>query len=387
MGKARKAPGCGDHAGGEVRRIGLLLPARESYARDTFFGVSRYATLRGRWHLALTDPYGAGRVRAAASVCDGIIATVTGPWLAEALADVRGPVVNVSTRAVGRRFPTVCTDNEAMGRLAAEHLLERGLRHFAAVGGRPDVVGGRIACFQRHLEAVGHTVATWPPPDQQEDAAALQSWLRDLPKPCGVFCLNDHRAAGLLESIAAAGLRVPADLAVLGAGNDELLLAVTPVPLSSLQPDADRVGLLAAELLDRLLAGQTPPAEPTLVPPKGVVVRASTELFAVDDEPTARALAFIAHNATRPVNVADVAAACGITRRSLERRFGRYVGRTVRKQIVQVQLRRACQLLTETDWPLERIAADSGLGRPEHISRIFRREMGTTPTAYRQSHR
>ncbi|MFP4107165.1 MAG: substrate-binding domain-containing protein [Phycisphaerae bacterium] len=370
-----------------LQTIALLLPMGDSFGRDVFMGISSYGKLHSRWQLALHEPLVTNTSRRIMSRADGIIATVSHRHLAETLQEEGLPVVNITARKAGGAYPTVCVDNRSIGRTAAEHFLDKHLQHFATFGSSHEYRVDRLESFARYLEAKGYTVQRGPGHQGSPyELEQLPQWLADLPKPCGILCFNDRRAGDLLRHIEKTELNVPNDLAVLGVDNDEISLAMASVPLSSVRLDGRRIGQLAAEMLEKLIGGLPASDEPVLVPPPGVEQRASTDLFALDDPDTVRALEFIQRHATRPVSVGDVAEECGIPRRSLERRFREQVGRTVRKQILHVQLQRARQLLLETGWSVARIARASGLGRPEHLSRIFRREMGTTPRLYRDEH-
>jgi LacI family transcriptional regulator len=141
------------------------------------------------------------------------------------------------------------------------------------------------------------------------------------------------------------------------------------------------------EMLERLLRGRGAPPRPGLVPPAGVVERASTDVFAVDDREVARALRAIAELSGRPVRVPMVVEAVQGARRSLERRFRKSLGRTIHEEIQRAHVERAKRLLASTDEPLKRVARDAGFRSPQQLSKRFRRLEGTTPLAFRRRHR
>ncbi|MBA3312738.1 MAG: substrate-binding domain-containing protein [Planctomycetaceae bacterium] len=126
--------------------------------------------------------------------------------------------------------------------------------------------------------------------------------MRKLPKPVGIFTPNDLWGVQVILGCRSARLRVPEDVAVLGVDDDDLYCELT----SSIQVPAERIGAEAVALLERLLAGEKRPHEPTLLPPLGVNARRSTEVLAIDDEYVTAAIRFIRENADRPLRVADV---------------------------------------------------------------------------------
>jgi LacI family transcriptional regulator len=177
---------------------------------------------------------------------------------------------------------------------------------------------------------------------------------------------------------------VPDEVAVVGVDNAETFCELCNPPLSSVVPDAERIGFEAAALLDRLMAGNPAPKHSLLVEPLGVVTRQSSDVFAVEDPLVARAVRFIREQACQGIKVADVLGAVRCSRSVLERRFREHLGHSPQEELRAIQLRRVKELLTETDWTLPRIAEAVGLEHPEYLSVIFKRETGQTPGQFRQ---
>jgi LacI family transcriptional regulator len=93
---------------------------------------------------------------------------------------------------------------------------------------------------------------------------------------------------------------------------------------------------------------------------------------------------FIHDNAPRGIGVDDVVAAVGGSRRALELRFRKTLGRPVNAEIQRVKVERAKRLLTETDLSIERIAAASGFASSGYLIRLFKRDTGLAPSSYRR---
>jgi LacI family transcriptional regulator len=127
-----------------------------------------------------------------------------------------------------------------------------------------------------------------------------------------------------------------------------------------------------------------PPPAPLLLPPKGLVVRESTDFFAVDNPVIAAALAYIADNSHRPIGASDVALAADVGLRTMQREFSHYVGRPISAEIQRVRIERAKRELADSDHSIQEIARKVGFGPATRIYEVFRRELGVTPREYRK---
>jgi LacI family transcriptional regulator len=145
----------------------------------------------------------------------------------------------------------------------------------------------------------------------------------------------------------------------------------------------ERIGYEAAELLDRLMAGETAGFEERMIPPIGVVARLSTDVLAIDDPRVAAAVRFIRLHACQGITVREVLEQTPLSRTALERQFRRYLGRSPQAEIRSVQLKRVRQLLAETDLKMDRIAELVGFPHPEYLFVVFKRQLGLTPGAFR----
>lgn len=94
-------------------------------------------------------------------------------------------------------------------------------------------------------------------------------------------------------------------------------------------------------------------------------------------------LRWIEDHATQAITVADIADASSVSTRTLNRRFAAEVGTTPSAWLTRARVRRAQHLLETTDWPVDRIAAESGLGSPTNLRARFAATVGTSPSRYR----
>jgi LacI family transcriptional regulator len=140
-------------------------------------------------------------------------------------------------------------------------------------------------------------------------------------------------------------------------------------------------------VLDRMMRGEKPPCAEYRVAPAGIVARQSTDTLAYEDSELTAAMSFIRQNADKPISVEDVLQVVSLSRRSLEQRFLQLLGRSPAAEIRRIHLERAQDLLIRSELPISKIAAVSGFLHPEVMTRAFRREFETSPTAFRKQYR
>jgi LacI family transcriptional regulator len=379
------------------RRVALLVETSNSYGRELLHGVRAWGREQQAWSMRLSEHgRGAGlppwlkEWRG-----DGIIARVDNAAIAAALRRSRVPVVDVSAALATPVFPRVVTDSAAATGLAAEHLRERGFRHFAYCGDAQfhwSAQRGRF--FDEQVKAMGAAVAHFVQPaakagpvGAEVEQAALVAWLRALPKPVGVLACYDVRGQQVLEACHEAGLAVPDEVAVIGVHNDELLCDLCDPPLTSVIPDARRTGYEAAALLEQMMNGADVPVTTRRIEPVGVAARQSTDVVAVADKRVSAAVRFIRERAVSGIDVADVLRAVPMSRTLLERKFKQLIGHSPHEHIQRVRMERVKALLVTTELSVGAIAERVGVEHPEYLSVAFRRVSGLSPREYRTRHR
>jgi len=159
------------------------------------------------------------------------------------------------------------------------------------------------------------------------------------------------------------------------------------VPISSVDSNRQSLAYEAASLLDRLMQGRQAPDAPTVIEPRGVVARRSSDILAIPHKPVARALSFIWEHYAEPISVDDVIAASRMSRCGLYRAFEKHVGHSLGDELELKRVERAKRLLAESNEKLYRVAALSGFSSGEHLSRAFTRAVGVTPSDYRRGKR
>lgn len=322
----------------------------------------------------------------------GLIAPLIRPGWIPRLKKHGLRVVNTSGTLAKTGLPTVRSDDLAVGRLAAEHLLSLGFRHFAFLGPRfCDAAQLRRQGFVRRLADDGARCTSLMLPkgchplnDPASTHEKLARWVCELPRPIGVLAATDACAKSLTEICHAVGVRVPEDLALVGVGNQDLYCQFSIPPLSSVDVQSGQLGYQAAALMCRLLKGDKPPHGPILVAPRGVVQRQSTDVLAIEDPLVARALRAIRQSVGKPVSIKQLVQDMDVSRRTLERRFFQVLSRSLHDEMLRVRLEQTKTLLTETDLPLADISRRCGFSYRTRMCSVFRDATGLSPGAYRK---
>lgn len=366
------------------RYLGCWLYHENAYGRGLAEGVAEFvrehpvyrAVLYNRWDLPTGD------------LC-GVLARLYLPEERRACDRLGLPTVIVSNNDVNAGLPSVHVDDRAVGIQAAEYYVRKGFRHLAAVGSlNPGTSPGqRLQGFRERGQALGATVALCEPGTGQD----LTSFLRRQPRPLGVLGWHDAVARRVLEIAWTEGWVVPHEMAVLGVDNDYLECALAPVELSSVDLGLRDIGRRACARLVAQIESASPvagsPPQEEILPPVGIVERASTDTLAFADPAMARAMACIRQRAYADLDVATVARASGLCRRALERRFRTYTGHTIREEIAHTRLDRAVNLLRTTRRPILEISESCGFPDYRRFRQEFHRRFGVPPRDYRQPHR
>jgi LacI family transcriptional regulator len=368
--------------------------AMEYYIPQVHEGVTAYALQAGWWGglNQIWLPFQAARL---SESWDGVLAL---PWISlrEDLKRCRCPSVQMYQTPEPGTLAAVCPDWKGIGAAGARHLLERG--HTTLVFYRRSLQAEAVLMqqgFQEEVARVGLATLVLDRPAEQPEVEDVQStrltrlpWLTGrlatLPRPLGIMAEDDRFALDVVCACETLRLRIPQDVAVLGADNDPRVINLSPVPLSSVDTNQSEVGYRAAELLDRLMGGQRPDRTQRLVPPLRVVVRESTDTYTRGGADTQAAYALIRQHCTQKISSEEIAAKVGIPSRTLQLHFKRETGRTMSQELSRLRLEHALQLLDRTPLKISTIAHETGFASYAHFCSLFARQFGLTPREYRQ---
>jgi len=378
-------------------QVALIIESSVSYGRSILQGIARYMSSHYRWSVYF-EQHELGTAPPTwlpFSHWDGILCRPTDPALARRFRRMKVPVVDLNDLHEDLKLPWVGSNHRAIGCLGANHFVERGFRNFAFCGFSNELwAAQRRDGFRAVVEKENPPIPVYESPWRGSAVSRwdleiqhLGRWLKELPKPIGVMACNDARALHLLDACHQAGILVPEEVAVVGVDNEEIFCELCNPPLSSVAPDAERIGYQAAELLDQLMSGQSAPRQRILIEPLRVVTRRSSDTLAIKDRTVAAAIRFINEQALHGCSVTDVVQFVRASRSYLERRFRQHLKRSPQAEIRRVQGSRVKQLLTDTNFTLERISELSGFEHPEYMSVVFKRLYEQTPGQYRKQMR
>jgi LacI family transcriptional regulator len=361
--------------------------------RDMLAGISRFNKEMAEWSL-FHQPRGLEEHAFDALLGwegDGILIRLQHrDWL-EPLIRTKIPAIDLLGLHPHPKLPRVLPNDAAISKLAFEHFTERGFRNFAYFG-----IDGeswsirRLESLREQLSKSGRDLHSLIVPrfskknwDQQQESVG--QWLEQLPKPVAILVCSDQRGPEIVEACRRLELRVPDEVAILGVDNDETLCSISQPSLSSICPNHCQVGFQAASILDSWLQGNTPAPE-TLVEPRTVIVRRSSDAYAVGDEDISKALIFIHEHCRDPISVDDIVAITTASRSVLQRKFRKHLQRTIHDVVLDERLKLAKSLLSETKLPLVRVAERSGFVHQEYLGYVCKRKLGMTPASYRKAY-
>jgi len=371
-------------------KVILLIETSHVYGRGLLSGIAHYARLHGPW-IFHYEPRGLERILPKLDKwqADGII-TRDSEKTEEIVA--RGlPAIIVSHRKPFPEAYNIDTDDSAIANIAAEYFLEKGFKNFAYCGLDEMFWSRRRGDkFKERIAKAGFDASIFKQSKSRQkclwnnEQSILSDWLKSLPKPVAVMTCADYRSQNVSESCKIAGLRIPEEVAILGVDNDALLCDLSNPPLSSIALSTEKAGYQAAELLEKLMNGQKIKDQAIEVHPTHVVTRHSTDILAIKDPQVARAIRFIRQNPKKLIQVSDVAKVTTLSRRSLERRFRAFLGRSILDEIRRVHVEQVARMLTETNLSVTQIGLLMGHSEVNNIRKYFRQLKGMSPREYRK---
>lgn len=378
-------------------RVAVLVGTDLHYDRQVLAGILDYARDKPNWHLLRSLGLPAIHRSFFSQIeADGFIAhsdppEIPGPYLEKA------KIVAIHQLEAEPSCDVHCVvnDDRETGRLVARHFLDRGYTSFGFKGIRNKAFSlSRQEGFVGELERSGHEAVSsllLTRSYRHRRSAFFRvekicDWLKTLPKPVAVMASHDLDALEVVEACNLLGLSIPHEVGIAGVDNDPFYTNTAAPPLTSVEQATHRIGYEAARRLDRLLSGEEVGRETEWIPPERLVVRASTEIQAVDDAVVSRAVGLIRAHPESIRTGEELARKVGISRSLLDRRFKASLGRTPFAEIQRNRLEAARSLLVNSRWSLTDIAYSCGFGDLKDFSIFFKRQTGLRPSHYRQQH-
>lgn len=383
--------------GKRPHRIAILVGTDLHYDRQVLAGVLAYARDKPDWQLIRSLGLPAIHRSFFSQIeADGFIAhsdppEEPGPYLR------RAKIVTIHQLEVepACEVYSVINDDMETGRLVARHFREQGYRSFGFKGIRNKAFSlsrqkGFVEALRRSGEETVSSLLLTRSYRHRRSAffrvEKICDWLRGLPKPVAVMASHDLDALEVVEACNLLGLSIPHEVGIAGVDNDPFYTNTSEPPLTSVEQATFRIGYEAARRLDQLLSGELVDRAPLRIAPERLVVRASTEIEAVEDALVSRAVGMIRANPETIRTAEELARAVGSSRSLLDRRFKKSLGRTPFAEIQRNRLEFARKLLVESRWSLTDIALSSGFGDLKDFSLFFKRQTGLRPSHYRKQH-
>lgn len=378
-----------------MTKIAVIVENSSEYGRQIIDGVADYAQKERDWRLTWVSPRNFDAAMLPAG-CQGVIARVVTDGMARKLRKAGLPVVDIFCARQRPNFHGVDSDHFAIGRMAAEHFLSK--RHtslaFAGFTGVPfsDL---RLRGFVETLrdQGITPTVLTSVMTNDHRtffndqivdvvESRPLEKWIRRLSSPTALFAANDLMALQVSRLAEKNGIRIPADLLVLGVDDDRQLCAFAGTPMSSIDPNAFEVGRSAARILSAAIRD---PPEKKLHPiyrvrPKSLVERASTQHHGISPEWLADALGFIDASLDRPLSTFDIVEHAGLSHVAVGKMFQKKLGMSPQKYITKLKMDAARQML-ENDGSLrvKEVAVRLGFSSLAYFCNVYRQYWGRSP--------
>ena len=357
-----------------------------------FDGIVRYAR-EHNWHLTIANRL----VRTPSGWNgDGALVTLRGDvattHFTEGLIKRGIPVVDLTSYMPEIDIPRVIPDYREAGRIAGGHFAEIGLKRVAWFSTIWTEVHRLFfdGLSENWPKAERIVLADFVPKTKLDDvdrfAREMTPRLKALPKPIGLLTYNDEEATRILALCLETGIRVPDDIAILGIDNDTFLCENQQVPLSSVIDDLERNGYEAAAFLDRLMSERRPVRRknvPMLVPCRGLAVRQSTDMLAVDNPVLRKALELLRTTIENPPSTVQLAKSVGVSRATLDRLFSAELGRSIHDELLRLRIAKAKGMLSEGNGTVNEIAAACGFCNAGHFINVFRKAVNTTPAKWR----
>ncbi len=381
----------------------FLIDTRIKLSHEILLGISQYVKQSGPWliekdlsnYIFQAPLYNKKRLEK--MHVDGIVCLnlpISQHRLIEKfIHETKVPVLAKGTNENIKGAINIVSDNNLISSMAAEHLRSLGLQNFAFYGFEGlKWSAERRQGFVSNLSKFGFQVNTFESSNIKNEGffernlILLSRWLEELPKPIGIMACNDDFGMMLLQCCHQLGIKVPEEIAVIGVNNNECICELCTPSLSSIARDAQRAGFDGASLLDSVMKENLNNPKEVEIKSTHIVSRRSTDFMAVTNSHVLDALHFIKKNIAYDITVNDVVDQVMISRRNLDDKFVKSIGRTVHLEITRLRIEKICELLRTTNMPLSKIAYECHFSDSAQLGGYFFRHKGISPGKYRQQY-
>jgi LacI family transcriptional regulator len=371
-----------EHTFTSDKQVAVIIESSNGYDKGLLKGIKQYAQENQRWSIYMSDS-GSDLSWLSNWKGKGVLARIETKELADSIEKLNLPTVSLTNTSYVPDLPYAVADDVLTVHTAAEFLLERGLQTFTTFcEAKQDHANGIYDYFQAYLADKGYSCETffsaYAGRSEIEKKIRIARWLGELPKPIGVFACSQTEL--LLEACQLAGYSISDEVTIIGFNQELILCELLDRQLSTVILNSAKSGYFAASLLNQMMD------EFELKKSKSEenTERPHTETMVRKDKIVSDALEFIHSNACYGITVIDVLSEIPLSRRVLEHRFRKVLGKTPHEEIISARLKRVKQLLSETNLTLGVIADRAGFKHTEYLSVAFKREIGLSPSQYRK---
>ena len=374
------------------KKVFIALRMAGIAGQEKLSGIFKFLGDNHDWDIRLIRTAGEFSVAAVKdalrSKYDGFIVSIPGTEETAAVlatTDIPTIVMDIHSRRLAARKRNIVfirNSSEEIGRTAANHLLAIGTCRSYAFVHNPSVMQwsiDRCRAFRETLRDNGF----WCHELRTSDG------LQKLERPVGIFAANDDRGYDVIEFCHAHRMRVPEDAAVLGINNDTLICENCHPRLSSIQPDFEQEGYLAAETLTKMMrpraaSSHIPHPSSLFVGIRSVIRRESTAELSTSGKLVQKAVAYIRRHALEGIGVSDVVTHLKVSRRLADLRFRELQHTSIGGEITRIRLAEVQRLLRTTREPIDSIAAKCGYANPNYLKNLFRKRFSMSMREFRK---
>ena len=378
----------------DPKKIAVSLNLELPYERyhDFYKGIQGYADQHTNWTL-VWDHFPEFKLRAPGKpYYDGVIGRIK----FDAYEEIKRhglPHINSWFGSDIKDIPSVLPDMEEAGKIAAQHLVDRGFRNIINIDNVDDKAS------EAFYDGVKSVLNFYKIPNQRllvtrevSEISELwlvfcnkiDEWAKEWEGPMAICCSMSHLGFKISRRIIENGFNIPEDIALVCGFNEHAFCETHPPHLTSVDMSIEKNGYEAARHLDMQFKGEEVKGR-YFVPTAGLIARESTDNFAIKDTDLKMAMRFIADNICNNINATDVVNSVPISRRTLESRFREIIGHTIIDEINRLRIISLKRLLIESEEQLNKLYGQVGFSSPKHMCRAFKRYTGMTPGEYRES--
>lgn len=379
-----------------VRTSRLLLEGLSAFAAANGFHVQRMSPPQGAgtWYLRrLIDfwqPLGIVEDCGVEPNMPLPDASIRSPFVCIDLDEARRETELANGKCRFRILGFVNADSAAFAQIAARELLLRDFRSYAYVSAYQEAYWSKLRerSFAEAVELCGHTASVFDGRGLASGIASgvqrLGTWLKALPKPCGLLAANDRTAALVLTAAARHGVTIPDEVGVIGIDDDEMLCENMSPQLTSIKTDFFQGGRIAGQLVSDLIGKRAKSGTTLLYGAQKIVQRLSTRRLKTQTPSVRVALETIRRRVAEGISAVDILPVLGGSRRSAEKRFRLATGKSILEEILDVRFEKLLSLLEQRHLPLGSLAGLVGFSSDNHLQRLFKARFGMTLTDYRR---